>query len=361
MRLLVTLLTAMLSCSGGILAQQPKEITNSIGMKFVLIPPGKYRPAVSMDAGDQGMEVQEGTVKGLSAERKEVSIGENLYLGATEVTREQYGRFADDIHLKYYPDSMKWWPRPTPDGRDRYRFKPEEKDLPVNAVGWPHADLFCRLLSELPEEKAAGRSYRLPTAAEWEYACLAGSSSRFSFGDSEETLEEYAWYNLKPGEALLHPVGKKKPNAWGLHDMYGNVSEWCDDLIKNEAIPFRMSAYEYTALYEAALRRAVQPGGVDIAPRRAIRGGATGDSAAQQATMSQDALQNGMVTQTPRIFKRVHEWYIPTSSTLGFRIALISTGKPTPSPSSPVGKNKRPPGQLKLPKKEKPALEQDKP
>lgn len=190
MRVLMTLLAAILSCSDGVFAQAPREIVNSIGMKFVPIPAGKYRPAVTPDVEAQESLAQEGTVKELSAESKEVLIGENLYLGATEVTREQYGRFADDIHLKYYPDSQRWWPRLTPDGRDRYRFKPEEKDLPVNAVGWPHADLFCRLLSELPEEKAAGRAYRLPTGAEWEYACLAGSSSRFSFGDSEEAIKE---------------------------------------------------------------------------------------------------------------------------------------------------------------------------
>jgi formylglycine-generating enzyme required for sulfatase activity len=87
---------------------------------------------------------------------------------------------------------------------------------------------FCRKLSELPEEKAAGRVYRLPTEAEWEYGCRAGSRTKFCFGDSESELGEYAWYKQNSG-GKTHPVGQKKPNAWGLYDIHGNVYEWCTD------------------------------------------------------------------------------------------------------------------------------------
>ncbi len=97
--------------------------------------------------------------------------------------------------------------------------------LPVEQVSWEDAQDFLILLNAA----SSGATYRLPTEAEWEYACRAGSTTRFPWGNDpmETEIDENAWYSANANET--HPVGRKRPNAWGLYDMNGNVSEWCQD------------------------------------------------------------------------------------------------------------------------------------
>ena len=106
-------------------------------------------------------------------------------------------------------------------------------DLPVESVSWHEAVEFCEAVS-----KHTGKTYRLPTEAEWEYACRAGSTGKYCFGDNKSSLRKYAWYFGAFGggvfdggifAAKTHPVGQKKPNLWGLYDIHGNVCEWCQD------------------------------------------------------------------------------------------------------------------------------------
>ena len=93
---------------------------------------------------------------------------------------------------------------------------------------WDDAVAYCEKLSSLPAEVAAGRVYRLPPEAEWEYACRAGTTTVYSFGDDEQDLGKYAWFDDNSGKTT-HAVGEKLPNGWGLYDMHGNVWEWCSD------------------------------------------------------------------------------------------------------------------------------------
>lgn len=122
---------------------------------------------------------------------------------------------------------------------------PEEKhlhlgvDVPIRRLTWLSAVAYCKWLSE-----REGRKFRLPTEAEWEYACRAGSQSKYCFGDDVRQIGAYAWYK-ENSERVTHAVGTKKPNAWGIYDMHGNIWEWCKDRYADnyEEVPTDGSAH----------------------------------------------------------------------------------------------------------------------
>jgi WD40 repeat protein/formylglycine-generating enzyme required for sulfatase activity len=176
-------------------------IENSIGMKLNLIPAGKFLMGSPDD--EVGHRLEEGP-------QHEVTITRSFYLGIYEVTQGQFEKVM---------------------GRNPAGFNAASgggPEFPVENLGWADANEFCRKLSERPEEIAKGRRYRLPTEAEWEYACRAGSTSVWFFGNNAERLGEFAWFEKSSGPQT-HRVGLLQPNAWGLYDLYGNVWEWCAD------------------------------------------------------------------------------------------------------------------------------------
>jgi formylglycine-generating enzyme required for sulfatase activity len=170
-------------------------VVNSVGMLLVSIPAGEFQ---------MGSPDSDSNARGSEKPQHLVQITKPFYLGVYEVTQQQYEKVM---------------------GKNPSEFKGAEN--PVERVSWTDAVEFCRKLSSLPEEKAAGHVYRLPTEAEWEYACRAGTQTAYSFGDSASELGDYAWFGTSTTHT--HPVGSKKPNGWGLYDMHGNVMEWSQD------------------------------------------------------------------------------------------------------------------------------------
>jgi formylglycine-generating enzyme required for sulfatase activity len=167
-------------------------ITNTIGMEFVPIPPGEFEMGSPSD--EEGRWSAEGPVH-------HVNIGYAFYMGRYGVTQKQWRAIMGDNPSYFKGDN-----------------------LPVEQVSWYDAQEFIKKLNE----KEITDKYRLPSEAEWEYACRAGTTSRYSFGNSESKLGDYAWYSDNSGDKT-HPVGQKKPNSWELYDMYGNVREWVQD------------------------------------------------------------------------------------------------------------------------------------
>jgi formylglycine-generating enzyme required for sulfatase activity len=180
-----------------------KEHTNSIGMTFRLAPAGQFTMGNEKDANDLSALYPGSSNADFAAESPAhpVRLTKPFFLSVTEVTQEHYEKV-----MGTNPSANK-----TP-------------KCPVEGVSWEDAQRFCQKLSE-----QESRTYRLPTEAEWEYACRAGTSTQFHFGDdAAAALAECGWY-ADNADKKSHPVGEKKANPWGFHDMHGNVAEWCAD------------------------------------------------------------------------------------------------------------------------------------
>ncbi len=183
-------------------------VQTKIGMDMVEIPAGRFLM---------------GSEKGEEDERpvREVALGAFL-MDTCEMTQQCYGKLvpANGSHFK-------------------------GPDHPVEQISWAEAALFCNMRSrdeglepcydeETAECNPMANGYRLPTEAEWEYACRAGTTTEYAFGNDSRDLKQHAWYDDNAMEKT-HPVAQRKPNAWGLFDMAGNAAEWCNDIFDSEA------------------------------------------------------------------------------------------------------------------------------
>jgi formylglycine-generating enzyme required for sulfatase activity len=218
-------------------------IINSIGMKLMPIPAGNFTMGLNRGAINDGEKL-----------RHEVTLSHPFYIACTQVTQAQFQAVM---------------------GKNPSKFPGE--DRPVENVSWLQAQAFCEKLSDRERKK-----YHLPTEAEWEYACRAGSDS-----DARVKLDTIAWFQDNSGDTT-HPVGKKLPNAWGLFDMRGNVLEWCQDWYG-----------EYT------ISNVVDPVGPTAGLGRVLRGGCWG-------------LIAEMCTSTGRLMNRPENH----GGSLGFRVVL---------------------------------------
>jgi len=204
-----------------------------VGPEMVRLPPEHFLMGAS--PGDDRANARE-------RPQHEVRIARPFAIGRFPVTFEDYDRFVAATNRQ--PPADQGW------GRGR---------RPVIKVSWDDAAAYCVWLTE-----QTGRTYRLPSEAEWEYAGRAGTTTRWSCGDDKEELSDYAWFGGNSG-GRTHPVGEKRPNPWGLHDIHGNVWEWVQDVWHDD--------YEGAPTDGSAWRAFSDPGG------RVLRGGSWDSSA----------------------------------------------------------------------------------
>lgn len=194
--------------------KEQREVRNSVGMKFRSIPAGTFTMGAPKEEG-RGNDPQH-----------QVDLTQEFLIGTHPVTQAEYEKVIGSNPSGF---SKKGLGRFRVDAIDTTRF-------PVENVSWAEAVAFCKALSALDAEKKAGRSYRLPTEAEWEYACRAGAQTSYTFGkglssDQANFNGNYPGGDGAKGTYLQRPcpVGSYKANAWGLYDVHGNVWQWCSD------------------------------------------------------------------------------------------------------------------------------------
>jgi formylglycine-generating enzyme required for sulfatase activity len=276
-----------------------ESLQADVKLDLVPIPGGTFKmgsPASEKDrAADEGPQVN-------------VKI-EPFWMGKCEITWAQYELWAmglDKDRRKTKTDSSNWDKAadaiaiPTKPYSDM-TFGMGKEGYPAACMTQFAAKMYCKWLSA-----KTGHYYRLPTEAEWEYACRAGTTGPYSFGDDPEKLAAYAW-NLDNSDEKYHKVGKKKPNPWGLYDMHGNVAEWCLD---------QYVADHYKTLGDKVVENPFVA--VTKGYPQSVRGGSWVDEAPLLRSAARRGSTKDWKTQDPQIPQSI--WYFTDASFVGFRV-----------------------------------------
>ena len=280
--------------------QKYEQLIPGSSVKFTMVP----IPAGTFNMGSSGNDKMK---EADELPQHAVSLGA-FWMGAHEVTFDEYNLFFNDPSLSQniLTDAVT---RPSSPYIDMTLGMGKDGGFPANSMQQYGALMYCKWLY-----KKTGIFYRLPTEAEWEYACRAGTSTAFPFGDDETKLGEFAWYSSN-SENRYHKVGLKKPNAWGLHDMLGNVGEWVLDQYQQD-------------YYTTVTANAVDPVRLPEARHpRTVRGGAYNDEVKDLRSANRrmsDLVWNRRDPQIPR-----SRWWNADAPFVGFRI-VRPVKQPTP-------------------------------
>lgn len=267
-------------------AYEQKVPGSDVPIKMVPVKGGEF--LLGSPAKEKGRNADEGP-------QKKVKV-DPFWMGAYEVTFDQYDVYADAEKDKTpLPDGMT---RPSPPYIDLTLGMGKSGGFPANSMSQYAALMYCRWLYG-----KTGVFYRLPTEAEWEYACRAGSTTAFPFGDDASKLGEYAW-TQENSEEVYHKVGEKKPNAWGLYDMMGNVGEWTLDQYDEKG--YEKAAASNPWNQPTAKTPRTIKGGTYLEPATAAR---------SAARLKSDESWNNRDPQIPR-----SKWWNADAPFIGFRI-----------------------------------------
>ncbi len=274
--------------------------STQVAFDMIAIPSGTFTMGSPPDENDRNEDEGPAIKVQVSAfwiGKHEVTWDEYEPYMVTQVDRHKDGsRIDGDPEKLSLADAVS---QPTPPYVDM-SFGMGQSGFPAISMTQHAANKYCQWLSA-----QTGDFYRLPTEAEWEYACRAGTTTAYSFGDDPSRIDEYAWYYENSDEAY-HKVGTKKPNPWGLHDMHGNVAEWTADAYKKDYL-LQIGSQPTDPFLKPA----------DLFPR-SVRGGHWDDDPPQLRSAARRGSEASWKDQDPQLPKSV--WFHTDAPWLGFRI-----------------------------------------